>query len=178
MSINSLPELTKALKKEEIVKLLKTYFKEENLKTVEENVDKPWGAYFKFDEKDLEKFTHLFFGPIDVAKFFNQKLKYDPKILLVEPGKKLSWQYHHRRSELWTVLQADVAIDLAKNDKQSKQAPKYQKGDIIKIPVLQRHRLIGLNNWGLVAEIWLHSNKDKPSDENDIVRVDDDFGRK
>ncbi|NBC66802.1 MAG: hypothetical protein GVY07_14240 [Bacteroidetes bacterium] len=41
----------------------------------------------------------------------------------------------------------------------------------------QRHRLIGLQNWGVVAEIWQHTDSSDPSDEEDIVRLDDDFGR-
>lgn len=31
--------------------------------------------------------------------------------------------------------------------------------------------------WGVVAEIWQHTDKDNPSNEDDIVRVQDDFGR-
>jgi hypothetical protein len=29
----------------------------------------------------------------------------------------------------------------------------------------------------MIAEIWQHTNADQPSDEDDIVRVQDDFGR-
>ena len=39
------------------------------------------------------------------------------------------------------------------------------------------HRLVGLSNWGIIAEIWQHTDPEKPSDEEDIVRVQDDFGR-
>lgn len=35
----------------------------------------------------------------------------------------------------------------------------------------ERHRLIGLNNWGVIAEIWRHTDKENPSDEDDIVRL-------
>lgn len=41
----------------------------------------------------------------------------------------------------------------------------------------QRHRLKGLTDWGVVAEFWQHTDVKHPSDENDIVRVQDDFGR-
>ena len=40
-----------------------------------------------------------------------------------------------------------------------------------------RHRIIGINKYSVVAEIWIHTDKNNPSDENDIVRVQDDFGR-
>jgi hypothetical protein len=36
---------------------------------------------------------------------------------------------------------------------------------------------VGLNEWGVLAEIWQHINPAHPSDEDDIVRVQDDFGR-
>ena len=41
----------------------------------------------------------------------------------------------------------------------------------------ERHRLIGLEDYGFVAEIWQHTDS-IPSDEEDIVRVQDDFSRK
>jgi len=41
----------------------------------------------------------------------------------------------------------------------------------------ERHRLIGLNDFGVVAEIWQHTDVNNPSDENDIVRIQDDYGR-
>jgi len=50
-------------------------------------------------------------------------------------------------------------------------------GAFIKLEQGERHRLIGLENWGIVAEIWQHTNPENPSDEDDIVRVQDDFGR-
>ena len=40
-----------------------------------------------------------------------------------------------------------------------------------------RHRLMGADNWGVVAEIWRHTNPSLPSEEDDIVRVQDDYGR-
>lgn len=51
------------------------------------------------------------------------------------------------------------------------------KGDKIKLQQVERHRLIGLDDWGIVAEIWQHTDASNPSDEDDIVRLQDDFGR-
>ena len=53
----------------------------------------------------------------------------------------------------------------------------YQEGDQIIIEQGERHRLIGLDDHCLVAEIWQHTDAENPSDEADIVRVQDDFGR-
>jgi hypothetical protein len=36
---------------------------------------------------------------------------------------------------------------------------------------------VGLQGWGVLAEIWQHTDAGQPSDEDDIVRVQDDFGR-
>ena len=51
------------------------------------------------------------------------------------------------------------------------------KGVIIELWQGESHRLIGTENWGIIAEIWRHTDAENPSDENDIVRVQDDFGR-
>jgi hypothetical protein len=40
-----------------------------------------------------------------------------------------------------------------------------------------RARLIGLQTWGVIAEIWQHIDGASPSDELDIVRVADDYDR-
>jgi hypothetical protein len=50
-------------------------------------------------------------------------------------------------------------------------------GQEIRLAQGQRHRLVGLSEWGMLAEIWQHTDAQNPSDENDIVRVQDDFGR-
>jgi len=50
-------------------------------------------------------------------------------------------------------------------------------GDVIRLEKGERHRLVGLDGWGVLAEIWQHTDADNPSDEDDIVRVQDDFGR-
>jgi len=49
--------------------------------------------------------------------------------------------------------------------------------EIVHLAKGQRHRLVGLDGWGIVAEIWQHTDASNPSDENDIVRLQDDFGR-
>ena len=52
----------------------------------------------------------------------------------------------------------------------------YDVGSQLKLNQGVRHRLIGLDNYAVVAEIWQHTDK-VPSDEDDIIRVQDDFGR-
>jgi mannose-6-phosphate isomerase-like protein (cupin superfamily) len=102
--------------------------------------------------------------------------KLSPKILIVQPGKRLSWQYHFRRAELWKVIAGEVGVAKSETDEE-KQPTKYSAGQIIKLKQGERHRLIGLDNWGVVAEIWQHTDENNPSDEEDIIRLQDDFGR-
>jgi len=50
-------------------------------------------------------------------------------------------------------------------------------GSIVELAQGERHRLVGVDEWGVIAEIWKHTDPTNPSDESDIVRVQDDFGR-
>jgi mannose-6-phosphate isomerase-like protein (cupin superfamily) len=88
----------------------------------------------------------------------------------------LSWQYHHRRSEVWRVIEGEVGIVRSDTDKEN-ELEIFKVGDVITLKKGERHRLVGLSDWGKVAEIWQHTESDNPSDEEDIVRLQDDFGR-
>ena len=96
--------------------------------------------------------------------------------MLVAPGKRLSWQYHHRRAEIWKCIEGRVGVITSDTDIE-KHEHSLKVGEIIKLKKGERHRLIGLEDWGVVAEIWMHSDEKNPSNEDDIVRVQDDFGR-
>ena len=52
-----------------------------------------------------------------------------------------------------------------------------KEGDIITFQIEERHRLVGLSNFGVVAEIWIHTDLKNPSNETDIVRLEDDYSR-
>jgi len=88
----------------------------------------------------------------------------------------LSWQYHHRRAEIWQVVEGTVGIKRSNTDEEG-ELGEYGPKDQVKLQQGERHRLIGLAGWGIVAEIWQHTDASNPSDEDDIVRVQDDFGR-
>ena len=93
----------------------------------------------------------------------------------MESGKRLSWQYHHRRAEIWRVVGGPVKVITSNSDKETKPIIKNFQ-DIIILNKGERHRLIGGDGWGVIAEIWQHTDT-IPSDEDNIVRVQDDFGR-
>ena len=142
---------------------------------VAKDFNRPWGGFFVLSEEQAPAFAAQFFPEVLFSQIqITQKLS--PKFLLVAPQQRLSWQYHFRRAEIWKVVNGPVAVAISSTDEQH-EPTSYQDGDFIKLDVGQRHRLIGLDNFGLVAEIWQHTQLDHPSDEEDIVRLQDDFGR-
>lgn len=136
---------------------------------------RPWGGYFVIDEGQAPKFIKTFFPHLNVDDFRGYP-KLSPKILLVAPGKRLSWQYHLRRSEIWKVIGGACAISVSETDEETHQQP-LGFGEVVSLDQGQRHRLIGTDTWGIIAEIWKHTDAANPSDEDDIIRVQDDFGR-
>jgi len=142
---------------------------------VSTDMHRPWGGFLVIDEKQTQKFVDTFFSD-QAAEIEVGRRKLSPKILMVEPHKKLSWQYHHRRSEIWKVIKNKAGVIISDTDQQSEVQTK-ETNDIIRLDKGQRHRLVGLDNWGIIAEIWQHTDPNNPSNEEDIVRVQDDFGR-
>jgi len=96
--------------------------------------------------------------------------------LIVSPNSKLSWQYHHRRAEIWRVFKGKIGISRS-FDNIEKPVKILNEKDQIKLKKGERHRLIGLDDFAVVSEIWQHTDPNYPSDENDIVRISDDYGR-
>lgn len=136
---------------------------------------RPWGGYFVIDEHQSKKFGDLFFPGVSLEEL-RISGKLSPKILVVQPHQRLSWQYHYRRAEIWRVISGPVSVVTSLTDQEAGSVT-LAAGESIRLAQGQRHRLAGLNDWGIVAEIWQHSNADNPSDESDIVRLQDDFGR-
>lgn len=99
-----------------------------------------------------------------------------PKILIVAPNKRLSWQYHHRRAEIWRVIQGQAGVVRSNTDSEN-ELELLNVGATVTLLQGERHRLVGLEDHAVVAEIWQHTDVDNPSDEEDIVRLQDDFGR-
>ena len=138
------------------------------------DIDRPWGGFFVIDESQAQKFVECFFPGESLESLEGKKIS--PKILIVAPEKRLSWQYHFRRSELWRVTKGTVGVVLSEDDEET-DLIMLAKGDTMKIKQGQRHRLVGLEDYGIVAEIWKHNDPENPSNEEDIVRLQDDFGR-
>jgi mannose-6-phosphate isomerase-like protein (cupin superfamily) len=138
------------------------------------DLQRPWGAFFYIDENQAQDFSDHFFGGLDINTLKIEG-KLSPKILMVKPNVKLSWQYHNRRAEIWQVYKGVVGIIQSQTDLENPMET-FNPGDQIKLEQGTRHRLVGLDDYGVVAEIWQHTDS-IPSDEEDIIRVQDDFGR-
>jgi mannose-6-phosphate isomerase len=65
----------------------------------------------------------------------------------------------------------------AQTDEQPDAPQSYIENEVITLPQGTRHRLVGEDDWGVIAEIWVHIDPSNPTDENDIRRIQDDFGR-
>ena len=161
--------------KNSVFKKIAEMLQQQGFAVVNKDDNRPWGGFYVIDEADASKFVSHYFPAenIDELKITE---KISPKILLVAPQKRLSWQYHFRRAEIWKCLEGPVAVATSDSDIETEKHV-LQNGDIIKLKQGKRHRLIGLDNWGIIAEIWQHTDSQNPSDEDDIVRLEDDFGR-
>ena len=162
--------------KKEVFKLVKSFLEENGFRILNADESRPWGGFFVIDEDQSKKFIDFFFHEVEDSTK-KSRGKISPKILIVEKQKRLSWQYHHRRAELWKVIGGRVGVVQSDNDNETSIQTK-NVNEIVKLKQGERHRLIGLDTWGIVAEIWQHSDKENPSNESDIVRLQDDFGRK
>lgn len=174
------PTLFPEMDKTQLETVVKQWAENLGFTTTLKDFNKPWGGYFYLDEKHITQFANEYFSDIaeELISQAQAGRKLTPKILIVAPNVKLSWQYHYRRSEEWCVLgENPVGVMLSSTDTPPEKPTIYQPGERITIGLSQRHRLVGLDNFGLVAEIWRHADISNPSNEEDIVRLQDDFGR-
>ncbi|MFM1754638.1 MAG: hypothetical protein RLZZ236_1577 [Bacteroidota bacterium] len=152
------------------LQLINTGFRIERL-----DFNRPWGGFFVIAEEQAQEFANQYFDGLDVSTL-KRGGALSPKILVVAPEKRLSWQYHHRRAEIWRVIQGQAGVKRSTNDTEG-ELEILNVSDIITLQQGERHRLIGLDDYAVIAEIWQHTDANHPSDEDDIIRVQDDFGR-
>jgi len=87
-------------------------------------------------------------------------------------------QYHNRRAEIWRVIEGEITVAISDTDEEGEWKI-YKAGEELSYGALARHRagVAEGGKWAVVAEIWQHTDPDNPTDEDDIVRLADDFGR-
>lgn len=111
--------------------------------TEEMTVQKPWGSFRQFTLNE----------------------KSTVKLLYINKGKRLSYQYHLHRDEFWKVIRGKIAVTLDGRN------VVLEEDGTIEIPKTAKHRIEGLED-SVVLEIATGK-----FDEDDIVRIEDDYGR-
>ena len=160
----------------EIFQEIEELLQKQGFVIVNKDLNRPWGGFFVIEEKQAIEFASFYFPEENINELkITEKLS--PKILVVAPRHRLSWQYHHRRAEIWKCIENDVQVITSETDMEYEKHS-LKKGDILKLKQGTRHRLVGLEDWGLVAEIWQHTDPNNQSDEDDIIRLQDDYSRK
>lgn len=89
------------------------------------------------------------------------------KIINVQPNSKLSLQFHNKRDEFWKILSGKGEVVIGENTFEANE------GNEFAIPVRQLHRIQTKDYPLKILEISFGD-----FDENDIVRLEDDYGRK
>jgi mannose-6-phosphate isomerase len=90
------------------------------------------------------------------------------KRIEVLPGKRLSYQKHSQRAEHWVVVQGTAKVTL--DDRESMLA----SGEAIDIGIGSAHRV---ENPGSDTLVFIEVQRGSYLGEDDIVRLQDDFGR-
>ena len=107
---------------------------------------RPWGQYWVLEDSNTHKV----------------------KRIEVSPGGRLSYQYHHHRSEVWTIVSGVARITL------EGIVCDFQPGQVIQIPQGSKHRVENPGKDPLtIIEVQLGSY----FGEDDIVRIEDDYQR-
>ncbi|MDV3104335.1 mannose-1-phosphate guanylyltransferase/mannose-6-phosphate isomerase [Thermococcus waiotapuensis] len=131
-------------KVKEVYKHLKE--KNDERALVHKTAYRPWGSYTVLEEND----------------------RYKIKRMTVLPGKKLSLQMHHHRSEHWVVVKGTAKVRIG--DREILLRP----GESTFIPAGTVHRL---ENPGKIVLEVIETQIGEYLGEDDIVRFEDDFGR-
>ena len=111
-----------------------------------ESEERPWGRFFVLHDET------------------NYKLKR----IEIESGARLSYQYHQKRSEAWTIVQGIGTITLDGVEKD------YSIGETILIPKGMKHRI---ENKGNEKVVFIEVQTGTYFGEDDIVRIEDDYNR-
>ncbi|HVQ37758.1 MAG TPA: phosphomannose isomerase type II C-terminal cupin domain [Pyrinomonadaceae bacterium] len=111
----------------------------------------------RFDQRPWGTFTVL-----DEGSGFKVKR------IEVYAGKRLSYQKHAQRAEHWVVVQGTAKVTL------DDQEILVEAGQAIDIPVGAAHRV---ENPGDQALVFIEVQRGDYLGEDDIVRLQDDFGR-
>jgi mannose-6-phosphate isomerase len=121
-----------------------------------EHTERPWGWYEAIDEKS--------YG------ITGNKVKR----ILVHPGQRLSLQKHAQRAEHWVVVRGTARITLGSTEDEALKEFDLKPGQHCDIAIGQIHRLSNLGSEPVeIIEVQMGAYLG----EDDITRLQDDFGR-
>jgi mannose-1-phosphate guanylyltransferase len=129
-----------------IVKLLASQKETSKLTQTHPTSYRPWGGY-----------TSILNGD-----------RFQVKRLFVLPGKKLSLQKHHHRSEHWIVVRGTAEVTVGDN------VQMLRENESVYIPLGELHRL---SNPGKILLELIEVQTGSYLGEDDIIRIVDEFGR-
>jgi len=132
-------------KVKEVVKRLK--LENSELPNIHVTAHRPWGTYTILDESE----------------------GYKVKRIVVKPGKRLSLQKHHHRSEHWIVVSGTAVVT------RGTEVYTVNANESTYIPMGEIHRL---ENVGKIDLVMIEAQVGEYVGEDDIVRIEDDFARK
>lgn len=95
---------------------------------------------------------------------------YKVKRIVVNPGHRLSYQSHQKRSEHWTIVSGTAEVILDDNRHLG------TAGDHFFIPAGMKHRVRALLD-GNVPMVFIEVQTGSYFGEDDIVRYEDDYNR-
>ncbi len=115
--------------------------------TDREYSERPWGNYTVLDDAESD---------------------HKVKRLVVHPGKRLSYQLHHKRAEHWFIVSGTATVTLDGTQHV------LEAGQSIDIPLEGAHRIA---NEGASDVVFIEVQHGSYFGEDDIVRFEDDYGR-
>lgn len=110
-------------------------------------VERPWGSYTNLLDETFCKV----------------------KTIVVKPGQQPSYQYHHKRAEHWIVVSGEGQVTIDSADRSVKS------GDYVFVPLKAHHRI--KNESQDKDLIFIEVQTGTYFGEDDIVRLEDDYGR-
>jgi mannose-6-phosphate isomerase-like protein (cupin superfamily) len=93
---------------------------------------------------------------------------YKVKRIEVRAGQRLSYQKHARRDEHWIVVAGTATVTLDGEDRE------VRLGEAIDVPVGAAHRVANTHD---VPLVFIEIQRGDYLGEDDIVRLEDDYGR-
>ena len=111
-----------------------------------EKENRPWGSFY----------------------VIHDEINYKLKRIEVNPSSRLSYQYHNKRSECWTIVQGSGLITIDGDEIQISQ------GESVTIKQGSKHRIYNNTSDSLV---FIEVQTGSYFGEDDIIRIEDDYNR-